>query len=119
MSFRFRDESHPYSCGGLWYARALAANDFMYWDVMRRACTQGFRVFDFGRNKVGTGAYSFKKNWGFEAVPLPYTYKLITRETPPELNPTNPRFQTAIKIWKRLPITVANTVGPLIARDLG
>ena len=46
-------------------ARVLAANDFMYWEVMRRASERGYRVFDFGRSKVGTGSYAFKCNWGF------------------------------------------------------
>ena len=44
----------------------------MYWELMRRACERGLKVFDFGRSKRGTGSFDFKKNWGFEATPLVY-----------------------------------------------
>ena len=50
-------------------ARQLKGNDFMYWELMRRCCERGVKVFDYGRSKQGTGSYSFKKNWGFEPQP--------------------------------------------------
>ena len=56
----------PYYAGDLTEARDLAANDFKYWDLMRRACERGLKVFDYGRSKRGTGSFDFKKNWGFE-----------------------------------------------------
>jgi FemAB-related protein (PEP-CTERM system-associated) len=118
LSFLFRDEILPYYGGGTARARELAANDFMYWEVMRRACRAGLRVFDFGRSKRGTGSFSFKKHWGFEPEPLHYEYKLMRRTELPELNPTNPKFQLYISVWKRLPLGVANLIGPFIARDL-
>ena len=67
LSFYFRDEVLPYYAGDHERARALAANDFKYWDLMRRAVERGVRVFDYGRSKRGTGSFDFKKNWGFEA----------------------------------------------------
>ena len=70
LNFYFRDEVLPFYGGGTGMARGLAANDFMYWEVMRRACERGYRSFDFGRSKIGTGAYAFKRNWGFEPTPL-------------------------------------------------
>ena len=118
MSFLFRDEILPYYGGGSSEARQLAANDFMYWEIMRRACQSGFRIFDFGRSKRGTGSFSFKKHWGFEPEPLHYEYKLMRRRELPDLNPTNPKFQLYISLWKRLPLGIANLIGPLIARDL-
>jgi FemAB-related protein (PEP-CTERM system-associated) len=63
LSFRFRDEILPYYGGGGELARALGGNDFMYWEVMRRASAQGCTLFDFGRSKYGTGSFAFKKNW--------------------------------------------------------
>jgi len=74
LSFYFRDEVLPYYAGDLPEARELAANDFKYWDLMRRACERGVRVFDYGRSKRGTGSFDFKKNWGFEPSPLAYEY---------------------------------------------
>ncbi len=70
LSFYFRDEVLPYYAGDTADARDLAANDFKYWDLMRRACERGVRVFDYGRSKRGTGSFDFKKNWGFEPEPL-------------------------------------------------
>jgi FemAB-related protein (PEP-CTERM system-associated) len=119
MSFFFRDEVLPYYGGGTRDARAVAGNDFMYWEVMRRAVERGCRLFDFGRSKVGTGAYSFKTHWGFEPEPLEYEYRLLRSKQMPELNPTNPKFKLFIAAWKRLPLSVANVIGPWIAADLG
>src|SRR5437899_2009896 len=65
MSFYFRDEVLPYYAGDDMTARDLAANDFKYWELMRRACVRGLKVFDYGRSKQGSGSFAFKKNWGF------------------------------------------------------
>jgi len=119
MSFYFRDEVLPYYGGGTAAARELAANDFMYWEVMRRAADRGCRLFDFGRSKVGTGAYAFKKNWGFAPQPLSYEYRLIKARAVPDTNPLNPKYQYAIATWKRLPVWLATSLGPIIARELG
>jgi FemAB-related protein (PEP-CTERM system-associated) len=119
MNFYFRDEVLPYYGGGLSNARALAGNDFMYWEVMRRACERGVRVFDFGRSKAGTGAYSFKHNWGFKPTPLAYEYLTLGSGTIPETNPLNPKYQLAIRLWQRLPLSVTKVVGPAIVRSIG
>jgi len=119
MSFYFRDEVLPYYGGGTAAARALAGNDFMYWEVMRCAAERGCRIFDFGRSKRGTGAFDFKKNWGFSAQPLRYQYILRRRDAAPDINPLNPKFRIFIAIWKRLPLPVANAIGPKIAKYLG
>jgi FemAB-related protein (PEP-CTERM system-associated) len=119
LNFYFRDEVVPYYGGGTAAARPLAANDFMYWEVMRRACENGYRLFDFGRSKVGTGAYAFKKNWGFEPTPLSYQFWLAPGSKVPEVNPLNPKYRLMIELWKRLPLSVAGLLGPRISRDLG
>ena len=119
MSFFFRDEVLPFYGGGVAEARQLAANDFMYWEVMRRAVERGCRLFDFGRSKYGTGAFDFKTHWGFEPEPLHYEYCLIRGTELPDLNPLNPKFKLFIAAWKRLPLPLANFVGPWIAVDLG
>ena len=119
MNFYFRDQVLPYYGGGTLAARPLAANDFMYWEVMRRACERGYRVFDFGRSKVGTGACSFKKNWGFEPEPWTYEYKLCRLEEVPDINPLNPKYRLFIAAWKRLPVPLAKLIGPHIVRGLG
>ncbi len=119
MSFYFRDEVLPYYGGSITAARAVKGNDFMYWDLMRRAGERGVRIFDYGRSKRGTGPYSFKKNWGFTPEPLHYEYYLVKAEAVPEINPTNPKYQLFIRAWKKLPLPVAKAIGPLLAKDLG
>ena len=119
MNFYFRDEVLPYYGGGTAAARPLAANDFMYWEVMRRACERGCRLFDFGRSKRGTGSFDFKKNWGFEPEPLHYQYLMRRGDKLPDLNPLNPKFRLLIATWKRLPLPVANAIGPHIVSYLG
>ena len=119
LSFYFRDEVLPYYAGDDEAARVLAANDFKYWELMRRSCERGLRVFDYGRSKIGTGPYSFKKNWGFEPQPLHYEYCLYKRDSIPQNNPNNAKYKLFIEAWKRMPIGLANWLGPHIVRNLG
>lgn len=119
MSFYFRDEVLPYYGGSIPVARILRANDFMYWDLMCRAARRGARVFDYGRSKLGSGSFSFKKNWGFEPTPLYYQYLLVGDVPMPDLNPDSPRYRLFVALWKHLPMPLANTLGPMLARHLG
>jgi FemAB-related protein (PEP-CTERM system-associated) len=119
MSFYFRDEVLPYYGGGVDAARAVAGNDFMYWELMRRACERGLKVFDFGRSKRGTGSFDFKKNWGFEPTPLHYEYFLVGDQEVPEINPLNPKYRLFIQAWKKMPLALANVIGPHIVKNLG
>lgn len=119
LSFYFRDEVLPYYAGDDEAARDLAANDFKYWELMRQSCEQGLRIFDYGRSKVGTGPYAFKKNWGFEPEPLYYEYCLYKRDSIPQNNPNNAKYKLFIEAWRRMPIGLANWLGPHIVRNLG
>ncbi len=119
LSFYFRDEVMPYYAGDDEAARDLAANDFKYWELMRRACVRGLKMFDYGRSKRGTGPYAFKKNWGFEPTPLYYEYRLYKRDAIPQNNPNNAKYKLMISIWRRMPIGLANWLGPFVVRNLG
>jgi FemAB-related protein (PEP-CTERM system-associated) len=119
LSFYFRDEVLPYYAGDVEAARDLAANDFKYWELLRRACERDLRIFDLGRSKRGTGAFAFKKNWGLEPAPLSYEYCLYRRDRIPENNPLNPKYQVLMALWRRLPISVANLLGPHLVKGLG
>jgi FemAB-related protein (PEP-CTERM system-associated) len=119
LSFYFRDEVLPYYAGDDEAARDLAANDFKYWELMRRACARGLKVFDYGRSKQGTGPYSFKKNWGFEPTQLHYAFCLYKRDAIPQNNPNNAKYKLMISTWRRMPIGLANWLGPFIVRNLG
>ena len=119
LSFYFRDEVLPYYAGDSVRARDLAANDFKYWELLRRACERGLRMFDYGRSKQGTGSYDFKHNWGFDATPLAYEYQLRRGDSIPQHNPLNPKYRALIALWKRMPRFAVNALGPHIVRGLG
>ncbi|MEZ0122765.1 MAG: FemAB family XrtA/PEP-CTERM system-associated protein [Candidatus Reddybacter sp.] len=119
MSFYFKDQVLPYYGGSVAQARALKGNDFMYWELMRRSGEQSIRIFDYGRSKEGTGPYSFKKNWGFTPEPLSYEYFLVKSQTMPDINPLNPKYRFFVNSWKKLPLPVANFIGPMLSKSLG
>lgn len=119
LTFYFRDEVLPYYAGDRESARHLAANDFKYWELMRMGCERGYRLFDYGRSKLGTGQYDFKKNWGFEPAPLHYEYYLVNATSVPEHNPLNPKYRLFIQLWRKLPLPIANALGPHIVKNLG
>jgi FemAB-related protein (PEP-CTERM system-associated) len=116
LSFRFRDWILPYYGGSLMEGRALAANNFLYWEVMKRALQRGLRHFDFGRSKIGTGAYAFKTQWSMREYTLPYQYYLVRRKEMPNFSPANPRFKSAITIWRHLPLSLTKLLGPRLVR---
>ncbi|PQA89009.1 FemAB family XrtA/PEP-CTERM system-associated protein [Hyphococcus luteus] len=115
LSFYFKDAVLPYYVGAGDDARASRAFDYLYWSVMRRAAGKGFTRFDFGRSKTGSGAYLYKKLWGFEPRPLSYQVKLIGADELPDVNATNPKFALFSKLWPHLPLGVANRLGPALA----
>ena len=119
LSFYFRDEVLPYYAGDAASAREVGANDFKYWELMRRSCDLGLKLFDYGRSKRGSGSYAFKKNWGFVPQPLHYEYRLYRGDAIPQNNPANPKYRAFIGLWRRLPIGLANRIGPHIVRNLG
>ena len=109
----------PYWGGGTFAARKLRANDRMYYELMLHARRRGADRFDFGRSKTGSGPYDFKRNWGF--VPEPLAYAAWTAPGAPKRNadPTSATHSRRIDLWKKLPLPVANLIGPWIARGLG
>lgn len=110
---------YPFWGGGTRAARALRANDRLYFELMRHARGRGCTRFDFGRSKAGTGVAAFKKNWGFEGVPLCYARRIAEGASPRDMNPMSPRYRLQVAAWKRLPLWLANRMGPVIAKGLG
>jgi FemAB-related protein (PEP-CTERM system-associated) len=109
----------PYWGGGTWDARRLRANDRMYYELMLHARRRGCTSFDFGRSKTGSGPADFKKNWGFEGQPLGYASWTAPGAKPRDADPTSGKHAARIALWKRLPLPLANRIGPHIARGLG
>lgn len=119
MSFYFRDEVLACYAGAMPLAREVAGNDFLVWTLIQAAAARGMRIVDFGRSKPGSGAFNFKTNWGFAPTPLAYRYRLYGAATLPDNTPLNRRHRLLIGLWKKLPLRLANTLGPFVARNVG
>ena len=117
ISLYHRGTVMPYWGGGTTAARTWRANDLMYFALMRHARARGCTRFDFGRSKAGTGAAAFKHNWGFDAHPLAYAMRSSGK--PRTINPLDPQYSAKVDLWRKLPLRVANILGPVISRGLG
>lgn len=117
LSLYHRGAVMPYWGGGTATARPIRANDMMYFALMRHARERGCTRFDFGRSKAGTGAAAFKHNWGFEGVPLAYAKRSVGKAR--SVNPLDPQYSRKVQLWQKLPLPIANVLGPMIARGLG
>ncbi len=116
FSFVFANTLFPHYCGASPEANVLAANNFIYWELMRRSIEQGVRRFDFGRSKKNTGAYQFKTSWNTEIRPLQYQVAMVRRKTAPNFSPANPKFAVASKLWSYMPLQASTWLGPRVVR---
>ena len=96
---------------------ATNANMFLYWQLLQRAIQRHQQVFDFGRSSEGSGTYRFKKQWGARPEPSCWQY-YVRRGAIGDLRPENAKYQRAIRIWQRLPVRLANLLGPRIVRGI-
>lgn len=98
--------------------RNLCPNNLLYWEAIKFSLKRGASRFDFGRSTPGEGTFRFKKQWGAESVPLYWQYILDEGMTLPELNPSNPKYRALIKVWQRMPLALANYLGPKVVRGI-
>jgi len=98
--------------------RSDYAGEFLYWSLIERYCQKGFKVFDLGRSLIGSGNETFKMKWKPRRQSLAYWYALMPGHTLPDLNQKSPKFQFAIRVWKRLPSFVVRLLGPLLIKGL-
>lgn len=118
LGFTFRGQVIPYYAGSLVAWRKLAPNDFMYWELLKWGHENGCREFDFGRSKIDTGSYNFKRHWGFEPQPLSYQYYLHRLSELPNLSPANPKYKRKIELWRKMPLPLTKLIGPQLSRYL-
>ncbi len=118
LSFYNDDAVMPYWGGGLFAARNLRANERMYFELMLHARERGMARFDFGRSKTDSGPYNYKKNWGFEPQPLKYANWTAPGHAARDINPNSTAYSAKIELWKKLPLSVANRIGPFLAKGL-
>jgi FemAB-related protein (PEP-CTERM system-associated) len=120
LSLYWRGTVMPYWGGGTKDARSWRANDLMYYALMLHARqNKGCTRFDFGRSKAGTGPAAFKRNWGFEGEQLSYAKLAIDGGEVRDINPMSAKYRFQVAAWQKLPLWLANRLGPMIARGLG
>ncbi|MCK6547880.1 FemAB family PEP-CTERM system-associated protein [Myxococcota bacterium] len=118
LNYYHRDVILPFFAGALPEARDVGVNNHLYWSLLSTGWARGYRTFDFGRSKVGTGAFAFKRHFGMEEIPLEYQYDLVAVDEVPNVNPTNPKYEKVIAAWQRLPVGLTKVVGPMIQQRI-
>ena len=94
----------------------LAPNMLLYWNLLRLSCEKGCRQFDFGRSTFGEGTFKFKQQWGAKPVLLDWQ-TLDKQGTLAEISSSKSRVRDMVEtVWKKLPLPVANTIGPRLRR---
>ena len=116
LNLYFRDSVMPHYGAADPAALGTGVSNFMYWELMRCSAARGYRRFDFGRSKLGSGSWAFKHHWKMRERPLPYRYAPLRGSALPDLSPVNPRFSLAIATWKRLPLPLTRWLGPPLVR---
>lgn len=119
LNLYFRDTVYPYWGGSTGAGRTVLAADMMYFATMRHARARGFTRYDFGRSKAGTGTAAYKGYWGFEPQPLVYASRTRPGAAPRVVNPNSPKYRLQVAAWKKLPLQIANLLGPQLSRGLG
>ncbi len=93
------------------------ANMLMYWHLLKRAVERGQREFDFGRSTEGSNTYRFKKQWGAQPHPSVWQY-YVRRGSVGDTRPDSPKYRLAIRVWQKMPVWLANRIGPPIVRGI-
>ena len=97
---------------------SLSPNMFLYWNVIAFASQHGYQVLDFGRSTTGSSTHRFKMQWGTSDIPLFWSYWLPRGRELPSMDRHNTKFHAAIRLWRKLPVGLANRVGPRLVRHL-
>jgi FemAB-related protein (PEP-CTERM system-associated) len=118
LTLLFRDVVMPFYAGADRRCRLRGVDDYLYLAQLRWGRENGYRTFDFGRSKRGTGAYAFKARWGMDEVPLAYQFHLVRGRELPNVSPANPKYQALIRAWQKLPLPVTQVLGPRIIRRI-
>ncbi len=113
----FKDRLYVPSAAAYRSALKYCPNHALYWEVIKKSCEEGCRYFDFGRSKIGSSTFKFKQQWVPTPTSLTWQYYLARAKKMPSIDPSNPKYKLFINIWKKLPLSVANYLGPKIIRN--
>ena len=94
----------------------LAPNMLLYWNLLKYATDKHCTVLDFGRSSYGGGTFKFKKQWGANPVPLDWKSYLVDGKATEHGAALRTLRKIFEKVWRRLPLPLANTPGPHIRK---
>jgi serine/alanine adding enzyme len=113
--FRWGDRFELVWASSLREHNRIAPNMLLYWRFMERCIEDGARVFDFGRCTPGGGTHRFKAQWGGRDEPL-WWYQHGRKAGGGTPSPDKGALSYAPRVWSRLPLALANTLGPRIVK---
>lgn len=87
-------------------------NQLLYWSLMEWATNEQLHALDLGRSNIGDGTYKAKRQWGAEVQQLHWVY------APTETQASQSGYGRVTKLWQRLPMPVANRLGPHLRRQI-
>jgi serine/alanine adding enzyme len=101
-------------------AKPAGFNMKLYWEVLRVVTERGCRQFDFGRSTRDSGTFRFKTQWGAQPVQLYWHRWAPMKAAAAVESPAaeSKLMQYATAVWKRLPLPLANTLGPMVSPTL-
>lgn len=99
-------------------ANRFGVNMLQYWEALEYSIEQGCKYFDFGRSNKGAPTVRFKKQWGAEEKQL-HWYQWTPEQTETvRIDPHSGKFSLATKVWQKLPLPLANALGPMIVKNI-
>jgi FemAB-related protein (PEP-CTERM system-associated) len=115
--FRWAEEFEITWASALREFNALAPNMLIYWRMLERCVADGVRIFNFGRCTPDSGTHRFKRQWGGRDEAL-WWYQWSAAGTQATPSPDSGPLAWGPRIWRRLPLSVANWVGPAVVRGI-
>ncbi len=92
--------------------------DFGIWKAIEYACNNQYKYYDFGRSTQNSPNMEFKERWGAETKKLEYEYYINNVSKIPDNTYENPKRQIFEKVWKRLPLSITRSLGPVLRKKI-
>jgi FemAB-related protein (PEP-CTERM system-associated) len=118
FTFSFKDRLEVPWASSIRKYNKFCPNHLLYWKMLKFACSNGLKYFNFGRSNKDSGVFRFKEQWGAQPRELYWQYYLLNGNKLPETNPQNPKYALARKVWQKTPILITKIIGPRLMRIL-
>jgi serine/alanine adding enzyme len=97
----------------------LSPDVLLHWSLMQRAIEQGRSIFNFGGCKPAGSTHHFSRQWGGRDVGLHWSDSAqAARGDRGDPDGDGAARRVATGVWRRLPVSVASRVGPLVSPSL-